>query len=188
MIRWTVIGLLVLTFGMTASSGSAQGTSPFPLADGSRWTLRDVDSRAARTIAARREGNGLVLSGLPGAPDLRVRWSGKTLQAWDTVNSRWEALFRFGAPAGESYTVNLGGTLLWRGVGVTVASKRAMVEDLSGRERRCTRFVFRYKKPTADAGLEWMAFAPGIGPVRIVDTTIAGTRELALAGHRLKAA
>lgn len=82
--------------------------------------------------------------------------------------------------------MSLGNTLFWRNVVITLASKRATVEDFAGRTRPCLRFTFGYKRGLADAGLESMAFAPGIGPVRIADQTIAGTREIALAGYSVK--
>lgn len=186
MTRWISVGLLTLSLGAAASASAEPSPSPFPLADGNRWTLRNVETNAARTISVRREAEGFVLSGLPGAPALRVRWVGETLQAWDTANGRWEAIFRFGAPTGKGYPVSLGNTLLWRNVVVTLSSKRAAVDDFVGRTRPCLRFTFGYKRGLADAGLESMSFAPGIGPVRIADQTIAGTRELALAGYRVK--
>ena len=187
MTRWISVGLITLTLGASESSDAARRASPFPLVDGNRWTLRDVNTNAPRTIAVRRGDAGLVLSGLPGMPDVRVRWSGRTLQAWDRGNRRWEALFRFGAAAGETYTVDLSETLLWRRLVVTVASKRAAVEDLTGRTRRgCIRFTFRARKPVADAAIEAMAFAPGVGPVHVAEQTIAGERHLALAGYRVR--
>lgn len=168
-----------LTAGLVAVVATAP--SPFPLADGSRWTLRGVDTGATRTISVR----DAVLHGLPGAGPLRVRRVGRTVQAWDATQQRWEPLFRFAAPAGSRYAVHLGGTALWRAVIVTVASKNAVVEDFDGRPRRgCTRFTIRATKPIADAGVEEVAFAPGVGPVRIVEQTIAGTRELLLDSYR----
>jgi hypothetical protein len=186
MIRWVSVGLLTLSFGVAGGASAEPSPSPFPLADGNRWTLRNVETNAAKTVSVRKEPEGFVVSGLPGAPALRVRWVGETLQAWDTADERWEAIFRFGGPAGKGYPVSLRNTLLWRNVVVTLTSKRATVEDFGGRTRNCVRFTFGYKRGLADAGLESMSFAPGIGPVRIADQTIAGTRELALAGYRVK--
>jgi hypothetical protein len=186
MIRWIPLGLLTLAVGVTASSG-ATTPSPFPLTDGNRWTLRDVDRNTPRTISARQTSEGMVVSGFPGLADMRMRWSGQTLQAWDSSQGRWEALFRFGAAAGERYAVNLADTYLWRSLVVTVSSKRAAVRDFRGRAvAGCTRFTFESRRPIADAGLEEISFAPGVGPVRIVDTTIAGRRVLALASRSLK--
>ena len=77
MTRWISVGLITLTLGASESSDAARRASPFPLADGNRWTLRDVKMDAAPTIAVRRGYAGFVLSGLPGMPDVRVRWSGR---------------------------------------------------------------------------------------------------------------
>lgn len=188
MVRWIPAAFVVLTLGSVGSAFAEQPPSLFPLADGNRWTLRDVETDAARTISVSEGEKGLVLSGLPGAPALRVRWSGDAVQAWDTADGRWEAILRFGLPAKSSYIVRLGNTLLWRNVVVTVASKRARIEDSRGRVRVCTRFTFASKQRIADAGLEWFAFARGIGPVRFAEIWIGGTRELALAGHRVRRA
>jgi hypothetical protein len=186
MARWIPAALVVLALTMTGSAAAEPRPSPFPLDDGNRWTMRDAETSLARTISVNQESGGLVLKGLPGAPSLRVRWVGETVQAWDTADQRWESVFRFGEPAGTSYLVRLGSTLLWRNLTVTVASKRARVDDYEGRTRVCTRFIFASKQKVADAGLESFAFARGIGPIQIVEQSIAGTRELALAGHRLK--
>ena len=184
--RWIPATLAILALGVAGSASAQQARSPLPLADGNQWTLVDVETDVAKTIAVNRVGTSFVLSGLPGAPALRVRWAGQTLQAWDTSNSRWEAMFRFDAPAGTSYAVRLGNTFLWRNVTVTLASKRARVEDYEGRTRVATRFTFASKQKLADAGLESFSFASGIGPVRIVEQTIAGPRELALAARRVR--
>lgn len=171
--------LATVSAGLAALTAAAP--SPFPLADGSRWTLRD-GSGVARTMSVRDS----VLRGLPGAGPLRVRRVGLAVQAWDSTQGRWEAMFRFGARAGTRYTVDLPATGLWRSVVLTVASKNATVEDSEGRPRGgCTRFTIRARKPIADAGVEEVAFAPGVGPVRIVEQTIAGPRELLLVSHRL---
>ena len=187
MIRWISVGLVGLLAFLVGTAGSApaQPRSPFPLAEGNRWTLRDQESIATTRMTVRETGGNLVLSGLPGAPALRVRWLGETVQAWDSGSDRWEALFRFGEPARSSYRVNLANAPLWRNLVVTVDSKRAPV-DYAGRVRMCTRFSFSAKSKTRDAGLESMSFAPGIGPVLIAEQTIAGTRELELMSHRAK--
>ena len=187
MTRWISVGLVgVLAFLVgTAGSAPAQSRSPFPLAEGNRWTHRGTETNFTRTMLVRGQADALVLSGLPGAPPLRVRWLGETVQAWDSGNDRWEALFRFGEPARSSYRVNLANAPLWRNLVVTVDSKRAPVE-YAGRMRLCTRFSFATKSKIVDAGLESMSFAPGVGPVLIAEQTIAGTRELELTSHRVK--
>lgn len=186
MARWISVGLLTAMLTTVACADAVPRPNPFPLADGNRWTFRHTETDASRTMSVRKGNQGLVLTGLPGAPALPVRWTGSTVQAWDTSSDRWEALFRFGLPAGKSYLVRLGDTLLWRNVAVTVASKRARVEDDHGRTRRGTRFTFAAKTPIADAGVESMTFAPRLGPVEITELTIAGPRELVLVSHRLR--
>ena len=179
---------LGVALAAVAGASAARQASLFPLADGNRWTLRDLDSGAATTISLRRGASGLVLRGFPGADALRVRRAGRAVQAWDPEDRRWEPFLRFGAPAGTRYLVDLGGTSLWRSVEVVVASKRAVVRDFRGRVlRRCTRLAFLYRIPIADAGLLELSFAPGIGPVRFSEETIAGPRESALAAFRVRA-
>jgi hypothetical protein len=94
---------------------------------------------------------------------------------------------RLGAPAGTRYVVDLADTALWRSVVVTVASRRAVVEDATGRTlRNCVRLVVRQRKPVADAGVEELVFAPGVGPARIVEQTIAGPRTFLLAVWKVR--
>ena len=185
MVRWIPATIAAVTLGAVGSASAEPQPSPFPLAAGNQWTMRDVETNAARTISVSKGEKGLVLGGLPGAPALRVRWIGDAVQAWDTADERWEAIFRFGLPARSSYVVRLGNTLLWRNMAVTVASKRARIEDYEGRSRVSTLFTFASKGKVADAGLESLAFARGVGPVRIAEQWIGGVRELALAGHRV---
>jgi len=186
MTRLISVGLLAIVLNTAAGASGQPRPSPFPLEAGNRWTLRHAETDVARTLSVRQQDAGLVLHGLPGAAPLRVRSAGETVQVWDTSNRRWEGLFRFGERAGDSYLVRLGDTLLWRNVVVTVASKRAQVTDDGGRTRRGTRFTFAAKAAVADAGVESMTFVPLLGPVEIIELTIAGPRELALVSHRLK--
>jgi hypothetical protein len=123
---------------------------------------------------------GRVLHGFPGAGDLRVRQVGKTVQARDLGDGRWEDWFRFGAPVKATYVVALSGTPLWRRVVVHLESKTATARDYGGkRYRGCTRFTFG-AVGMADAGLTGMTFCPRVGPVRYSETSIAGPRTFAL--------
>src|SRR5262245_12627378 len=92
----------------------------FPLSPGQHWTLRDVESGAKTEISIRA---GRVLNGFPGTGALRVRRSGKTVQAWDAKDRRWEDFLDFGARTGTRYKVELGSSELWRRVVVKVATK-----------------------------------------------------------------
>lgn len=165
---------------------SAAG-SPFPLAGGNHWTLRDAQTSARADVAVERRASGLVLTGFPGAGDLRVRARGGAVQAWDPVQRRWEPFLRLGASAGTRYAVRLGRTALWRNVVVTVASRNAVAPDAADRiHRGCIRLAVRSKAPIADAGVEELVFAPRVGPVRVTETTIAGPRTLLLSGYRAR--
>ena len=179
-----------LTACACASAGGAgPPRSLFPLADDNRWTFRSTAVGGARTMSVERQRGGLVLNGFPGAGPLRVRATGRTVEAWDTADRRWEALLRFGGPTGSAYRVSLGDLALWRGVVVTLESKRATVHGGGGRVyRACTHFTLRPPAKVADAGVLELAFAPGVGPVRFVEQSIAGPRAWALASSRLKAA
>ncbi len=178
---------VALTLVAVQCAGAAAPPSAFPLADGNRWILADVEQNGRATVSVRRQASGLVLQGLPGAADLRVRAAGRTIEAWDPANRRWEQLLRLGAPVGTTYVVNLAEEPLWRSLRVTVASRDAVVHDARGKTlRNCVKLTFRSLKPVADAGLEELTFAPGIGLVRSVEMTIAGPRERVLASHRLR--
>lgn len=181
--------VLVTGCGAVTSERAVSSAPPtlLPLADGNRWVLRDVESRSTATISADRTPSGLVLRGLPGAGDLRVRASGGSVQAWDRANARWEPFLRLGAPAGTRYRVDLAGAPLWRSVTVTVASRSAIVRDLRGKTlRNCVRLTFASGKAIADAGLEELVFAPRVGFVRTSEQTIAGPRVRVLSGLRLR--
>ena len=186
----------MLILALAAGCGAAAGDSAdstvapalLPLADGNRWVLRDVETRSAATISTVRTPSGLVLRGLPGAGDLRVRAAGRTVEAWDLAGARWEPFLRLGAPVGTSYKVDIAASALWRGLTVTVASRSTVVHDARGKTlRNCVRLTFATRKPIADAGLEELVFAPGIGFARIAEQTIAGTRVRVLAGLQLRA-
>jgi hypothetical protein len=117
-----------------------------------------------------------------------VRNVSGTIQAWDDAESRWEPLLRLGAPAGTAYRVDLAGTTLWHAVTITVASRSTVVRDARGKTHRgCVQLRFRYGKGLADAGLEELVFAPGVGPVRYAEQTIAGVRTQVLSGLHLEA-
>jgi hypothetical protein len=152
--------------------------SLFPLVPGHQWTFRDVDSGAKNQVSV---GAHRVLTGFPGAGSLRVRAAGKTVQAWDTRDRRWEAWFRFDLPARSRYKVALAQTFFWQGVEVTVDSKTASARDYLGkRYANCTRFVFRQLNGLVDAGVSGMVFCPHVGPVRYAEDSIAGPRTYAL--------
>jgi hypothetical protein len=181
------LSILAAGAAVAAGAGAAAAPSPFPLADGNSWTLLDPARGSTAVIAARRSGRSFLLRGFPGTGELRVRWVGSTVEAWDPADRRFEPLLRFGSRTGSTYRVDLGNAPLWRAVTVTVASKRAEVTDAGDTEHRgCTRFTFRYgKSQLADAGLVELAFAPGVGPVSVTEQTIAGPRERLLDRYRL---
>ena len=66
--RWIPATLAILALGVAGSASAQQARSPLPLADGNQWTLVDVETDVAKTIAVNRVGTSFVLSGLPGAP------------------------------------------------------------------------------------------------------------------------
>ena len=174
--------ILIGTLALAVAGGASAGGEPdyMPLADGNTWYLAELDGGAPLRVTAVKRSQAFVLRNFPGAGDLRVRARGSAVEAWDESADRWEPFLRLGARTGTRYVVDLAGTA-WRRVTVTVASRRAVVEDAEGRRRgNCVRLTFRYAKPTPDAGLEELAFAPRIGLARIVEQTIAGTRTRVL--------
>lgn len=183
--RWR---LSISVFAMALIGNvAAAGPQPnmFPLADGNRWTFRSDAVGGVRTLSVERRQGGLVLTGFPGVGPLRVRTTGKTVEAWDVADRHWEALLRFGAPTGSAYRASLSEAPLWRGVLVTVASKKATVHGSGGRAyRACTQFTLRPPAKLADAGVLELTFAPGVGPVQWVEQSIDGPREWALASYR----
>jgi hypothetical protein len=183
--RLAPIGLCLIAVALPTDAGAKMPPLLLPLADGNHWRLRDVVGGTTATVAVARGQSGLLLQGLPGAGDLRVRAAGRAVEAWDPSNARWEPFLRLGAAAGTTYLVDLGRTALWRSLIVRVASRQAIVHDARGKTLRgCVRLTFAARKPIADAGLEELVFAPGIGLVRTSEQTIAGTRVRVLASYR----
>jgi len=171
------LAAIAAVLASAGSAAQAAGPTHFPLAAGSAWYLADEQTAAGSTISVRLGSSGVFLRGFPGAGDLRVRRAGTAVQAWDAGERRWEPFLRLGAPAGTRYLVDLSRDPLWRRVVVSVVSREAAVEDARGRQRRnCVVLRLSPPKGVADAGLEELVFAPNIGPVRVVDMTIAGTR------------
>jgi hypothetical protein len=187
---YVALALIVVVGSGAAAGDETEASTPpalLPLADGNRWVLRDTRGPSTATIAVVRRGSGLVLRGLPGAGDLRVRARGRAVEVWEPDRARWEPFLRLDAPAGTRYAVALSAAPLWRSLTVTVASRTAIVRDGRGRTLRdCVRLKLVARKPVADAAVEELVLAPGVGFVRIVEQTIAGTRVRVLAGLRLR--
>ena len=120
-----------------------------------------------------------MLRGFPGFATLRVRPVGGDVQAWNARGARWAPFLRLSAPVGTRYRVDLPASPLWRRIDVTVTS-RATCYVASRPVRGCVTLDLRALQPIADAGVERLVFAPGIGPVEIVVQTIAGPRTYSL--------
>jgi hypothetical protein len=187
--RWFVGALACSAAVLFAAHVGASGVrrAPFPLAAGNHWTLRAVDSGVPLRITVRRSGKSFVLQGFPGTTTLRVRpWRGG-VQAWDRADRRWEPFLRLGARAGTTYAVDLAGTSEWRNLRVEIASRHATTTDYRGTSRRdCILVALHPNVPVADAGIEALAFAPGIGPVRVVEQSFIGPRVRLLDSFRAR--
>lgn len=180
-IRGIVVTAVLLGALVSASAAVAGSPNLFPLGARSSWTLTDPQGNEL-TIRATRSGTSFVLRGFPGVASLRVRQDGGNLEAWDSRASRWRPFLRLAAPEGTRYRVDLPGAPLWRAVDVRVAARGETCRVASRQVRGCVAFALRSRKPIADAGVERLVFAPGLGPVEIVVQTIAGPRTYALGG------
>jgi hypothetical protein len=159
----------------------------FPLRGGNEWTFENRRYGGEDTVSVARASAGVFrLVGFPGAPSLRVRWSGQTVQAWDGAERRWEPFLRLGARAGTTYAVDLSQPL-WSGVRVTVASRRASFFNpvLRRRHSGAVRLSIGPSPELSDAGVTGLWFAPRLGPVRWVEQSIAGPVEHVLARARV---
>jgi hypothetical protein len=185
-LRFAALLALALGTAVSSSAAPAKPSSPFPIAAGDRWTLRDVDLGARRTISILRGFRLLELYGFPGLEDATgIRRKGTQVQVWSTTGQRWLTLLRFG-PAGSRFRVDIPDSTLWRSVDVTVASTQAVVRDARGRVHGgCTRFTFRYHG-LADTGLTDLTFAPGLGIVRVTEQSIVGPRTSLLESARIR--
>jgi hypothetical protein len=180
--RHAVAASLVVTVALASAVSANASASPsfFPLADGKRWVLFDGNG-AERRIAVARAGTVFTLQGFPGLGSTRVRARDGNIEAWDDRSSRWEPFLRLAAPTGTRYTVDLGDATLWRRVEVTIASRSASCLNALGRTvHGCVRLTLRARSPIADAGIERLVFAPGVGLAEIVEQTIAGPRRYTL--------
>jgi hypothetical protein len=154
----------------------------FPLGDVVTWRLTDQHG-AALVVKASRSAEAYVLRGFPGLGPVRVRAHGSDVQAWDGRGKRWAPFLRLGARTGTRYRVDLPEAPLWRAVDVTVESRSAVCADARDRPvRGCVALALRSRKPVADAGVERLVFAPGVGLAEIVVQTIAGPRTYTLGG------
>jgi hypothetical protein len=182
MTRSAVVTAVVLSFASLCAAAAAAPSSHFPLRDGATWKLTD-ENGLPLVVKASRSGQAYALRGLPGLATVRVRVSGSDVQAWDSKLDRWRPFLRLGAGAGTRYLVDLPGSALWRTVDVKVTSRTATCSDAQGREvRGCIVLDLRSRRPVADAGVERLVFAPGIGLAEVVVQTIAGPRSYTLDG------
>jgi hypothetical protein len=171
----------------SAVAAPPNGRQFFPLAGGNEWTFENRRYGGSDTLSVSRAGAGVFrLTGFPGAPSLRVRWSGQTLHAWDGRERRWEPFLRLGARAGTSYAVDLSQPF-WDGVRITVVSRRAsFVNPVLGRRHAgLVRLAVSPSPDLSDAGVTGLWFAPRIGPVRWVEQSIAGPVEHFLSRARV---
>jgi hypothetical protein len=171
----TVVALAALAAGPASAPGAA-GPSLFPLGARATWTLADENGSELK-IRSTRSSPAYVLHGFPGFAALRVRAAGRDVQAWD-ARAGWKQFLRLGAAAGARYRVDLAASPFWRAVDVTVS--RASCHVGTRIVRGCVTLEVRALEPIADAGVERLVFAPGIGPVEVVVQTIAGPRSYAL--------
>jgi hypothetical protein len=186
--RLAVAVAVVLALVPSAVGAPVPGRAFFPLRAGNAWTFENARYGGADTLSVASARSGRFrLSGFPGAPNLLVRWSGPTLQAWDAGDRRWEALLRLGARAGMAYPVDLPQPL-WDGVTVTVASRLATVFNPVQRRSYSgvRRLAVRPNPELADAGLTGLWFAPRVGPIRWVEESIAGPVRHELTSARLR--
>jgi hypothetical protein len=177
--RLPLVTALALAALATPAAPAQAVKRPFPLTPGKQWYLTDRTGTVTRTVSIVRRNGGLWLRGFPGLADTRVR--GRTAAVDARYRAHWVPFLRLGARTGTRYVVDLGPTTLWDRVGVTVASRRAVITDADGRVHRgCIRLRVAAPKGVADAGVEELAFAPGVGLVALTEQTIAGPRRLLL--------
>jgi hypothetical protein len=177
-IRGAVVIVALAAALAPGSVATAGEPLPFPLGARASWTLTDEHGSQLK-IRSTRSGSTYVLHGFPGLASVRVRANGREVQAWDARVSTWRPFLRLSAAAGARYRVDLPSSALWRAIVVTVASREPCLVG-SRPVRSCVTLELQALKPIADAGVERLVFAPGIGPVEVVVQTIAGPRSYAL--------
>jgi hypothetical protein len=151
--------------------------SLFPLEPRNEWTYASLRDGGERVLGvAPAEPGTFVLDGFPGARDLRVRWAGATLEAWDDDDRRWQPLLRLGAPAGTTYDVALPQPL-WENVEVTVASTAETLYNpvLLRSHEAVVKLELRPDPGLADAGVLELWFEPEVGLVRWLEESFLGS-------------
>jgi hypothetical protein len=157
----------------------------FPLEPRSGWTYEETSFGETSSMTATRARGGVFqLHGFPGTSNLRVRFAGETLQAWDHAQRRWEPLLRLGAAAGTAYRVDLPASF-WNGARLTVASRRATASNPRRSYRRTLRFVVRPPSGLSDGGVTGLWLAPGVGLVRWVEDSFVGPKVHVLTSARI---
>jgi hypothetical protein len=148
--------------------------SLFPLEPGNEWTYESDRGERVLGVAPASAG-AFVLDGFPGARELRVRWEGTTLTAWDEADRRWEPLLRLGAPAGTTYAVALPQPL-WENVEVTVAATAETLYNpvLLRSHAAVVKLELQPDPGLADAGVLELWFEPEVGLVRWVEQSFLG--------------
>jgi hypothetical protein len=167
-----VAAALVLVSGAATPPENARRF--FPLEPRSVWTFEDTRYGGTSSMTVTRARDGVFdLERFPGARNLRVRWSGRTLQAWDAAQRRWEALLPLGAKTGTGSRVDLPPPP-WNDARITVASRQATVRSGRRAYRGTIRLDVRPPPELSDGGILGLWFAPRVGLVRWVEQTIAG--------------
>ena len=133
------------------------------------------------TIRSTRSASSYVLQGFPGSRPVRVRAGRPDVQAWDARAAGWKPFLRLGRRR-ERATASTSPSPLWRSVDVRV--RAACQVGRPDRPRLRDALALAALKPVADAGVERLVFAPGIGLVEVVVQTIAGPRSYGSAAAR----
>ena len=185
-----VLAIAVASALVLVSCASAQPEGSrrfFPLEPKSEWTYQETSfGETSSMTVTRARGGVFTLDGFPGTSNLRVRFAGQTLQAWDKAQRRWEVLLRLAARAGTVYAVDLPPPF-WNGVRVTVASRGATASNpvLGRSHRRTVRFAVRPPAGLSDGGVTGLWLAPGVGLVRWVEESFVGPKVHVLTSARI---
>ncbi len=166
-------------------SADSEGTY-FPLKHGLTWTYGGSPIEVARVLrsVAVSDTSGRIATvwdGFSGSRIVEVR-SGS--QVWELRDGEQRMLLDLAADEGAKWTIAglEGGDDLLDGTTIAMAGRAVAVRTPYATLENCLHLAMRPNPNLADAGLTEAWFAPGLGLVKWVETTIAGPQTYELTG------
>lgn len=177
----SLLALLVLA-ATPASAQTAQDL--FPNQDGNAWTYEvrgQIGNGSTRQVSVTaRSGGWAQVTGLEGDHWLWMSAQSGRVWAWDASSGTYGLLFDLAAARGTQFSMQIPAAPCLNRSRWEVSKTAATVDTPVGRFTDCV-VIDNVQPVCADAGIESMTFAPGVGLVAFAWTTIAGPHTAVLA-------